>query len=262
MISRFAEIENSYIENFSNREEKGDHIIFRDEKLPDMHAFNCVFIKENMSKDSIEGFILNCLNEVKLNEKGFLKIFFHPKVELTDSLTKSLIGMEFEIETNLYMKVDAKKAEGYRVNEACNVVIANTDNEFEAGRVLDIETSIFLGTPSEFAHRKSLRKMEVFQDPGNKLYLYLCYHENNAIGKCELHLMGDYGKIESFTVLEKYQRMGIGTTILKRAILDASELGINNIYLITGKDDTPKEMYSKLGFEVIGEEIELFWSKS
>ena len=36
-------------------------------------------------------------------------------------------------------------------------------------------------------------------------------------------------------------------------IVDFRELGISE-----DKDDTPRDMYSRLGFETIGEEIELF----
>lgn len=261
MINYFRDIENSYIENFSKSEDKGNHIVFWDDKLPDMHAFNCLLIKDNMNQDSMEGFVLNNLNQAIINGKDFLTIIFHPQTVIKDSLKECLIDMGFEIENNLYMKIDGSKANSLRANEECVVKIAHTDDEYEAGRALDIETCIKSGIPMEFAQRKTLRKKEVFQSPSKKLYSYLCYYENHVIGKCELYIKDQYAKIEDFEVLEKYQRRGFGTAILKRVILDAVELGTKNIYLITGKEDTPREMYSKLGFEIIGEEFKVFWSK-
>ncbi len=58
--------------------------------------------------------------------------------------------------------------------------------------------------------------------------------------------------------VEKHQRKGIGTTMLRSMIEDAISREVRNIYLIADKDDTPRDMYSRLGFETIGEEIELF----
>ena len=261
MISRFREIENSYIENFSESKDKGDYIIFRDDKLPDMHAFNCMLVKDNMNEDSIEDFVADSLNQAKLSGKDFLTIIFHPQIKIKDRLIECLVDMGFDIENNLYLEIEGSKADGFKANDECVVKIASTNDGYEAARALDIKTCITKGIPLEFAQRKTLRKKEVFQNPNKKLYLYLCYFENDVVGKCELHVKDEHAKIEDFEVLDKYQRRGFGTAILKRVISDAVGLGMKNIYLIADKDDTPREMYVKLGFELIGEEFELFWSK-
>jgi spore maturation protein CgeE len=60
-------------------------------------------------------------------------------------------------------------------------------------------------------------------------------------------------------VLPEYQRRGIGTTILKYLIDTALSMGVEGIYLVADEDDTPKEMYRKLGFEKVDESYSLFW---
>lgn len=46
MIGRFRAVEDRYIETFSQRIERGDHIVFREERLPDMYALNCTLIRD------------------------------------------------------------------------------------------------------------------------------------------------------------------------------------------------------------------------
>ena len=43
--------------------------------------------------------------------------------------------------------------------------------------------------------------------------------------------------------------------MLRSMIEDAISREVRNIYLIADKDDTPRDMYSRLGSETIGEEI-------
>ncbi len=261
MMSSYREIENRYLENFSIKEDKGDHIIFRDEKLPDMYAFNCILVKETMNQNAIQSFVFNCLNQAKLNGREFMNILFHPKHAFTEYDVANFLDMGFEANTNLYMKIDGSKATSFRANEDCTVKPAETEEELEAGRRLDLETSIQAGMPAEFAMRRALRKKEVFQNTKNRLLSYHCNHQGHLIGKCELYIRDGYAKIEDFDVLNTYQRKGFGTALLKRMIVDAMGYGVENIYLVTAKDDTPREMYGKLGFEAVGEELELFWGQ-
>ncbi|MFZ5354079.1 MAG: GNAT family N-acetyltransferase [Bacillota bacterium] len=262
MIKNFRHIENSYIENFSKKEEKADHIVYWDEKLPDMYAFNCTLVKDSMNRGEVLSFIAEQLKNTKTGGKGFLKVLIHPEIVLSDDQKQQLSAMGFSIQTNLYMEFNTDKINTFRVNSDCKVIRASKEKDFEYGQRLDVETSTKLGMPEDFALRKSLRKKEVFQSVNGSLYSYLCYYNNCAVGKCELHIKDGYAKIEDFDVLEMHRGKGIGTAILKKIIEDMIYSGIEHIYLITDKDDTPQEMYKKLGFSIIGEEIELFWSKT
>ena len=59
-------------------------------------------------------------------------------------------------------------------------------------------------------------------------------------------------------MLPEYQHHGIGTIILKFMIDTALSKGAETIYLTADEDDTPKEMYKKLGFEKVGDSYALF----
>ncbi|KUO73072.1 MAG: hypothetical protein APF77_20600 [Clostridia bacterium BRH_c25] len=261
MIRNFRSIENSYIENFAEMEDRGDHIIFWDEKLPDMYAFNCILVKENINMATIESFVADRLDQAISNRQDFLNIIIHPELEITEILKERFIGMGFKIQTNLYMKLSDNKLGSIKGNKNCVVVRAGSEKEYEDGQRLDIKTSINADMPAEFAMEKSLRKKEVFQQKNSRLLSYLCYYQDISIGKCELYMKDEYAKIEDFDVLDNYQRKGFGTAMLEKMISDALESGKKYIYLITGKADTPREMYEKTGFEIIGEEVELFCSK-
>jgi len=261
MIENFREIENGYIENFSKKDVKENHIIFTDHKLPDMYCFNFILAKDNINEDSIEDFVKEQFNIANAENKDFLRIILHPNLKITDNLRENLTSMGFNLDTNLYMKLKDNNMDMFKVNKDCTVKRAEYDTEFDAGEKLDIETSILADMPTEFCERKASRKKEAYMDKDNNLSLYLCSYKDKNVGKCELHIQGEYAKMEDFDILEGYQRKGLGTSMLYKMISDSLSLGAKHIYLIAEKDDTPKDMYKKLGFEVIGEETVLFWSK-
>lgn len=261
MISNFRNIENSYIENFAISRDMGDHIIFRDDRLRDMYAFNCILVKENFNAGMIQSFVGLKLQDAKQNGQDFLKIIFHPEIGISRDMKEYFSGMGFEVQTNLYMELSDYNINNFKGNEECTVVKANSDKEFEDGQKLDVKTSTDLGMTEGFSLRKSLRKKEVYKQENSSLSHYLCYYKGIPIGRCELHYKGEYAKIEDFDVLENYRRRGFGTAILKKVVSDALYFGKKYIYLISDKEDTPRFMYEKLGFEIIGEEVELLWKR-
>lgn len=260
MIGRFREVEDSYIETFARREDREECTVFRDEQLPDMYAFNCTVVKDHLAGQSLAEFVRARLAEAQLAGEAFLQLILDPRIELTGRLRELFLRMGLETQTCLYMRWGLRQLADFRGNEDCTVLKAVTEQELTDGQQLDIETSIGAGTPPDFARRKALRKRSIFQDANKQLFSYLCYHRGRPIGKCELYVRDEYAKIEDFDVLDRYQRQGFGTAMLKKMIADAAGLGARHIYLITDKDGTPREMYRKLGFEVIGEETQLFWS--
>ncbi|MGB5822671.1 MAG: GNAT family N-acetyltransferase [Proteocatella sp.] len=260
MISDYREIENSYIQNFSKKEDCGDYLRFYDDKLPGMYAFNFILIKESMESGNIHGFVCNILEQAKASSKEFLKILLHPQISIDEHLKSKFIEGGFELKTNIYMKLNNEKLDGFKLNGDCTVKIASKETEFKDVAVLDIKTCVESGIPEAFANEKSARKGGVYKSSDRNLKAYVSYLGDVPVGKCELYLDHGYAKIEDFDVIEKYQRRGIGTAMLKTMITDARGRKAENIYLIADKDDTPKEMYLKLGFEIIAEEYELWLS--
>ena len=87
---------------------------------------------------------------------------------------------------------------------------------------------------------------------------YICYYDGSPVGNCDLFLYDGLAKIEDFTVLPQYQHRGFGTAILKHLIGTAFDRGAGIVYLTTDEDDTPKEMYMKLGFEKVSDSYAFF----
>jgi spore maturation protein CgeE len=88
---------------------------------------------------------------------------------------------------------------------------------------------------------------------------YVCYHNSEKIGTCDLFLYDGIAKIEDFGIIPKHQRKGYGTTILKYLIDTAIKEDSHTIYLVTDEEDTAKEMYEKIGFTKIGEKTDLLF---
>jgi len=110
----------------------------------------------------------------------------------------------------------------------------------------------------DFCTRRCYRRGKVYvSDKG--VDSYVCYHDGDIMGNCDLFIYNDVAKIEDFVVIPKHQRKGYGTTILKSLIDTAIKEGCHTIYLVTDEDDTAKEMYEKIGFNKIGERTELFF---
>lgn len=257
MINKYREIENEYINIFSVHENCGGYDRFYDDMLPGMYAFNCIFIKDS-SGGEICGLLADKLKEYEDRNQDFLKVLIHPEVMFTDEQKSEAAGMGFELKTNIYMRLSRYNNQRFEKREGCIVKRACTDEEFQHISMLDIKSSTEAGIPEDFAVDKAARKRDVYKSKDNSLEAYIAYFDGEPAGKCELFIQDGYAKIEDFDVIEKHQRKGIGTTMLRSMIEDAITGEAENIYLIADKDDTPRDMYSKLEFETIGEEIELF----
>lgn len=111
---------------------------------------------------------------------------------------------------------------------------------------------------NDFCTRRCYRRGKVYiSDKG--VNSYVCYHNGDIIGNCDLFIYNGVAKIEDFAVIPTYQHKGYGTTILKELIDIAIKENSHTIYLVTDEDDTPKEMYQKIGFNKIGERTDLFF---
>ena len=110
----------------------------------------------------------------------------------------------------------------------------------------------------DFCTRRCYRRGKVYvSDKG--VNSYVCYHNGNIIGTCNLFMYNGTAKIEDFAVLPTYQRKGYGTTILKSLIDIAIKENSHTIYLVTDEDDTAKDMYGKIGFKKVGERTDLLF---
>lgn len=100
---------------------------------------------------------------------------------------------------------------------------------------------------ADFGVRKGARLARVYLAPGG-VDSYVCYSDGQPIGRVDLLVHGEWAMIEYLVVIASKQRQGIGTAMMGALRDEALKRGAKHIVLVADADDTPKEMYQKLGF--------------
>ena len=78
-------------------------------------------------------------------------------------------------------------------------------------------------------------------------------HADGEIGSyCELYYEPGIGQIEDVLTLERFRKRGLARATVTRALDASREAGHDLTFLIADRDDWPKELYAKLGFDEIG----------
>ena len=258
MFSKFSHTEIVYVKKFTENYEDNEIIRFYDDKLPDMYMHNFTLIKNGVCKEKFRKIILDELEKRKKEKAGFLR------VEFNFSIPNDFINdfpVTAEVSKYDYMYIDPKVNYSLGVKEGCTIKKALSDNVMKEGIEVDIlANQSAMGT--EFAKKRIDRKVEVYKQPDSNLNLYVCYYNGEAVGNCEFMVSDGVAKIEDFDILEKYQRSGFGTSVIKHLLEEAKKDGAHIVYLITDGGDTAKEMYIKCGFKKLGEKTELFFDLS
>jgi predicted GNAT family acetyltransferase len=69
---------------------------------------------------------------------------------------------------------------------------------------------------------------------------------------CELYSDGETAQIENVFTLERFRKRGLARAVVSNALAEARSAGHDLVFLIADRDDWPKELYGKLGFDVVG----------
>jgi ribosomal protein S18 acetylase RimI-like enzyme len=69
---------------------------------------------------------------------------------------------------------------------------------------------------------------------------------------CELYSDGKTAQIENVLTLERFRNRGLARATVSKALGEATASGRDLVFLIADRDDWPKELYGKLGFDVVG----------
>jgi ribosomal protein S18 acetylase RimI-like enzyme len=69
---------------------------------------------------------------------------------------------------------------------------------------------------------------------------------------CDLYSNGQIGQIEAVMTLEQYRNRGLARATVSRALEASRAAGNELTFLLAHRDDWPKELYRKLGFEEVG----------
>jgi RimJ/RimL family protein N-acetyltransferase/N-acetylglutamate synthase-like GNAT family acetyltransferase len=77
--------------------------------------------------------------------------------------------------------------------------------------------------------------------------------EGRVVAYCDLYETGGVAQIEDVNTLAEARGRGYGRALVARAAGEARSAGADLVFLDALRDDWPRELYSKLGFEVVGE---------
>jgi GNAT superfamily N-acetyltransferase len=69
---------------------------------------------------------------------------------------------------------------------------------------------------------------------------------------CELYSDGRTAQIENVLTLDRFRKRGLARATVSRTLQEARYSGHDLVFLIADRDDWPKELYGKLGFEEVG----------
>lgn len=251
---KILKCEYEYTKCFSEFYEDENIIRYRDNQLKDMYCHNYTHIKKAMSESELKRIIEDEIS-LRLSEKSdFCNIYLNPDVS---TLLISTLKHKPEISTTGYYSFDTSNFSRLKALPDCIIKRATSQEMIEDILYCDLQLDEKrLG--KDFCTRRCYRRGQIYiSDKG--IDSYVCYHNGNRIGTCNLFMHNGVTKIEDFSVIPRHQRKGYGTTILKALIDIATKENSHTIYLVTDEDDTAKEMYKKIGFNKIGERIDLFF---
>lgn len=244
---RIRNCEEDYIRYFSQATKEGDFIRYENAFLPDMYDHNFLRISPRINKEGLSELVREIYKQAKRSDKKFLNLkayepLRHEKGEV-EHLGAYILQNTDDLHWKTRMDCCFKKVED---NESVKALI-EFDTECD-GRIYG----------EDFCRRRATHRGELYKS-NQPCNCYLCYVDGRVVGKCDLFTDGDMAKIEDFVVKEAYQRKQIGTTILAYLIKEAALQGIHTVYLCADEEDTPKEMYQKLGFQKVTDFYGLLW---
>lgn len=252
-MQRMKTCEQAYIRCFSQQFENEQIIRYRDDQLPDMYDHNFTYLKHPDSKNTLQRLVEEEIQQNCSEQKTFFKVSMDA---IPDANWLQGLSLPAVLEHSGYFMVPSLKSPQWKTLSACAIHKVVNDAMVEELAAMDlVHDRERCG--EDFCLRRARRRGRVYLSEV-PLDSYLCYFKGDPVGNCDLFLHGGVAKIEDFAVLPSFQRLGIGTTILKAMIDIALSNSVSLIYLVADEEDTPREMYCKLGFEKVGDSYALF----
>lgn len=245
--ARIRACEEAYIRCFSIPRKEGNMISYENPALPDMYDHNFFKISTELERETRSHLIEKLYKEACQSGKKFLHIAADvplsgeraEKEHLGAYILRSTDDLNWEVRTDCHF-IKVKDKEGIKALTEFDIA--------EEGGIYG----------EDFCRRRAVCRGKVYQSEA-ACDCYLCYIGEELVGKCDLFIDQGTAKIEDFVVKEAFRRKQIGTTILAYLIQEAASKGASTLYLCADEEDTPKEMYLKLGFEKVTDFYGLLW---
>ena len=241
-ISRIRKAERSFKMLFSQKCAFSEHLEkWQDDDLYDMYDHNqFVPLLDDPTDKELEQAIAY---QHQLG-RGFLKLDTREKLD--EALTERFSLEKCCTETML-LQNKQKNIEAWKCNP--DVIIHDSASSDVLADLLQIDIETFASDYGEdFIRRRDARYVKkAMETPG--FHYYVAYLDRKPAGSCYACAIDGYVVMDALVVREAFRKRYVATTLMKHI---ASQFK-KEMLLHADADDTPKEMYRKMGFETVDE---------
>ena len=241
-ISRIRKAERSFKMLFSQKCAFSEHLEkWQDDDLYDMYDHNqFVPLLDDPTDKELEQAIAY---QHQLG-RGFLKLDTREKLD--EALTERFSLEECCTETML-LRNKQKNIEAWKCNP--DVIIHDSASSDVLADLLQIDIETFASDYGEdFIRRRDARYVKKAMETQGFHY-YVAYLDRKVAGSCYACAIDGYVVMDALVVREAFRKRYVATTLMKHIASQFKE----EMFLHADADDTPKEMYRKMGFETVDE---------
>ena len=241
-ISRIRKAERSFKMLFSQKCAFSEHLEkWQDDDLYDMYDHN-QFVP--LLDDPTDKELEQAIAYQRQLGRGFLKLDTREKLD--EALTERFSLEKCCTETML-LRNKQKNIEAWKCNP--DVIIHDSASSDVLADLLQIDIETFASDYGEdFIRRRDARYVKkAMETPG--FHYYVAYLDRKPAGSCYACAIDGYVVMDALVVREAFRKRYVATTLMKHIASQFKE----EMFLHADADDTPKEMYRKMGFEMVDE---------
>ena len=241
-ISRIRKAERSFKMLFSQKCAFSEHLEkWQDDDLYDMYDHN-QFVP--LLDDTTDKELEQAIAYQHQLGRSFLKLDTREKLD--EALTERFSLEECCTETMLLRN---KKENMARWKSNPDVIIHDSASSDVLADLLQIDIETFASDYGEdFIRRRDARYVKKAMETQGFHY-YVAYLDRKPAGSCYACAIDGYVVMDALVVREAFRKRYVATTLMKHIASQFKE----EMFLHADADDTPKEMYRKMGFETVDE---------
>ncbi|MHC5267808.1 GNAT family N-acetyltransferase [Enterococcus sp. LJL98] len=181
-------------------------------------------------------------------DQNHLKFRFPENQKLTEELKKYCLKSGYSLD---FLELYVIKPENFPKIESSAVIAVQLVKKEHLIDLIQLKYQNDLEYGEDFAKQKTDLVKRQFSDSNTQQVI--AYYEGFPVGYVDLILADKTVELDELTVLETYQRRGIGSQLQKFVMESFPE---KSIILVADGEDTPREMYQKQNYQYLGFQYE------